>query len=99
MIVCDHFHSKLTSKAILLTSSRDSLDETERGIAKVNKVESTDSSPGAPALYISDKSGRTWLIPLAQCSIWLVSHIWGPDYHAMCTDRPGLCCPFLYIDQ
>ncbi|KAL8749114.1 MAG: hypothetical protein Q9184_006932, partial [Pyrenodesmia sp. 2 TL-2023] len=47
----------LISKGILFTSSRDSLDETQRGVAKVNTIEPIDASRDtAPTLHISDKS-------------------------------------------
>ncbi|KAL9628508.1 MAG: hypothetical protein Q9204_005844 [Flavoplaca sp. TL-2023a] len=48
------------------------LEETRRGIIEVNTVGPIDSANhAAPAFQVSDKSNRTWLIPLAQCSTWL----------------------------
>lgn len=67
---------------LLVTSSRDSLDEVQRGIAKVKTTESIDNLRDAPALHVSDRSNRTWLIPLAQCSTWFVSDVEAGRYMA-----------------
>ena len=78
MVLHDTFdtcYSKLISIDILVTSSPDSLDETQGGVAKVNTIDPSDTlRDTAPCLHISDKSNRTWIIPLAQCSTWFVSN-------------------------
>lgn len=66
--------SGLTQTELLVTSSHFSLDETQQGIINSNVFEPTQDSLDAPLLYISDRSNRTWMIPIAECSTWLVSH-------------------------
>ncbi|KAL8886361.1 MAG: hypothetical protein Q9192_006499, partial [Flavoplaca navasiana] len=57
---------------LLITSSQATLEETRREIIEVNTVRPIDSAnDAAPAFQVSDKSNRTWLIPLTQCSTWL----------------------------
>lgn len=73
MMVFDAYHSELISKGILFTSSRDSLDETQRGVASIDTMDTPHDVESS--LHISDKSNRTWVIPLAQCSTWFVSGI------------------------
>ncbi|KAL9033264.1 MAG: hypothetical protein Q9180_006038, partial [Flavoplaca navasiana] len=56
----------------LVTSSQAALEETQRGITTVNTIGRADYADNAgTAFQISDKSNRTWLVPLAQCSTWL----------------------------
>ncbi len=74
-MILDTYHSKLISKDILITSSPDSLDETQCGVAKVNTIDPSDTlRDNVPSLHISDKSNRIWIIPLAQCLTWFVSN-------------------------
>ena len=69
----DSLCSDLITKGFLATSSQDPLEEVQRGIVKVNTTEPADDSRNMPTLHVSDRSNRTWMIPLAQCSTWLVS--------------------------
>lgn len=62
--------SRLTQTELLVTSSHFSPDETQQGIIKSDEIE---DSLDAPLLYISDRSNRTWMVPIAECSTWLVS--------------------------
>ena len=73
MTEVDFVCSELITKGFLVTSARETLHEIQRGIVKVNTINSVDSSRDAPTLHVSDRSNRTWIIPLAQCSTWLVS--------------------------
>ncbi|KAI4142571.1 MAG: hypothetical protein LQ341_003172, partial [Variospora aurantia] len=54
-----------------ITSSQFSLYETQQGIVKANINESTQDLLASPSLYVSDRSNRTWMIPITQCSTWL----------------------------
>ncbi|KAL9016864.1 MAG: hypothetical protein Q9185_005814 [Variospora sp. 1 TL-2023] len=56
---------------LLVTSSQFSLYETQQGIVKANINESTQDLLDSPSLYVSDRSNRTWMIPITQCSTWL----------------------------
>ena len=73
MIDVDSVCSQLTAEGFLVTSARESLGEVQQGIVKVNTMTSVDSSLDTPTLHVSDRSNRTWMIPLTQCSTWLVS--------------------------
>ncbi|KAI4167662.1 MAG: hypothetical protein LQ343_007047 [Gyalolechia ehrenbergii] len=61
---------------LLVTCSRFSMDETQQGIANVDMVKSPTNLSTTQILHVSDRSGRTWLIPISECSTWLdfVSH-------------------------
>ena len=73
-MVIDDCYLWLNPSGFFVTSSQATLEETQRGIATVNRAgQADDADTAGPAFQVSDKSNRTWLIPLAQCSTWLVS--------------------------
>lgn len=55
----------------LITCSRFSMEETQRDLADVDMTGAPTKPLPLQTLHVTDQSGRTWLVPVTNCSTWL----------------------------